>query len=469
MLAVDADNTLWGGIVGEDGPDGIAIGDSFPGNAYRALQQGLVYQAANGALIAIVSKNNEARRRRGLRRRRPATWSSSRAHLAARRVDWNSKADNLRSIADELNLGLDSFVFIDDNDVELDEVRQRLPGVEVVKVSDEPAEIARLTAGADRRSGSPGSPRRTAERTAMVQVDAERQCRGLDRALARGVPPARSGLTVRVFRAVDCPAGPRSTQLINKTNQFNLTTVRRDEAEVVTLASLRRRTAIYAAEVADRFGDYGLVAVAIVDCATRASWEIDTFLMSCRVLRRGVEDAILQVHRRRRLRRRRDTCCAASTGRRRRTARWPPSTPDRGFRRDRRGAIRGGAAADVGSETTSRSTAMLDSDPFRYFSDLLVLDAASSYPLYFLTAVAAGPTAAARPDRCLPALPDRAAAARALRAASGCSSTCSSSRATLWRDRAASWVWTTVLVVGGADPDGHLEGVRRSGRCSAST
>ena len=146
MLAVDADNTLWGGIVGEDGADGILIGDSFPGNGFRALQQGLAYQVANGALLVLVSKNNDADVAEVFEARQ-GDMVLQRTHFASMRVDWNSKADNLVSLAEELNLGVDSFVFIDDNDVELDEVRQRLPEVGLVKVTDEPDEIAALTAG----------------------------------------------------------------------------------------------------------------------------------------------------------------------------------------------------------------------------------------------------------------------------------------------------------------------------------
>ena len=289
VLAVDADNTLWGGIVGEDGADGIGIGDSFPGNGFRALQQGLVYQAANGALVVLLSKNNEQDVDDAFAARAEDMVLAPR-HLAARRVDWNSKADNLRSIAEELNLGLDSFVFIDDNDVELDEIRQRLPGVQVVKVGEEPADIARLTASLTAFRFAKVS-REDRERTAMVQVEADRKA-----AAAQSVSHEdflRSlDLRVRVFRPSAAQVG-RVTQLINKTNQFNLTTIRRDEAAVGALVASEAHR-VYAAEVSDRYGGYGLVAVAIVDCGSDA-WELDTLLMSCRVLRRGVEDAVLQV------------------------------------------------------------------------------------------------------------------------------------------------------------------------------
>ncbi|WP_385907530.1 HAD-IIIC family phosphatase [Terrabacter sp. GCM10028922] len=288
VLAVDADNTLWGGIVGEDGPEGIVIGDSFPGNGYRALQQGLVYQAAHGALIALLSKNNGPDVDEVFARR-AGDLVLSPEHLAARRVDWNAKVDNLREVADELNLGTDGFILLDDNDVELDEVRQRLPGVQVVKVGDEPEDVAETTA----QLTSFRFARVSAEdrgRTAMMRVETGR------RDAAAQAPSHEDflrslGLVVRVFAP-----GPshvaRVAQLVNKTNQFNLTTIRRDDAQVAALvASADHR--VYAAEVSDRFGGYGLVAVAVVECNDDA-WDVETFLMSCRVLRRGVEDAILQ-------------------------------------------------------------------------------------------------------------------------------------------------------------------------------
>ncbi|WP_183407863.1 HAD-IIIC family phosphatase [Nocardioides marmoriginsengisoli] len=287
VLAVDADNTLWGGIVGEDGADGILIGDSFPGNGFRALQQGLAYQAANGALLAMVSKNNEQDVEEVFDNR-SGDMVLGRSSFAAKRVDWNSKADNIAAIAAELNLGIDSFVFIDDNDVELDEVRQRLSGVEVVKVTDEASEIAELTAGfkAFRFARVSQEDR---ERTAMMQIEADRKS-AASGALSHEDFLRSLELTVRVFEPTEAHVG-RVAQLINKTNQFNLTTIRRDEAEVAALVADGTHR-VYAAEVSDRFGGYGLVAVAIVETGAER-WDVDTFLMSCRVLRRGVEDAIL--------------------------------------------------------------------------------------------------------------------------------------------------------------------------------
>jgi FkbH-like protein len=292
VLAVDADNTLWGGIIGEDGADGVIVGDSFPGNGFRALQNGLAYQVANGTLLVMVSKNN-APDVAEIFEVRQGDLVLTDKHFATKRVDWNSKADNLMSIAEELNLGVDSFVFIDDNDVELDEVRQRLPEVGLIKVTDEPSEIAELTAGLTAfRFAKVSSEDR--QRTSMMQVEVGRKTAAAQ-AQSHEDFLASLGLTVRVFKPESAHVG-RVTQLVNKTNQFNLTTIRRDEGEVSSLVASDDHR-VYAAEVSDKFGGYGLVAVAIVATGPETggdTWEVDTFLMSCRVLRRGVENAVIQ-------------------------------------------------------------------------------------------------------------------------------------------------------------------------------
>ena len=263
VLAVDADNTLWGGIVGEDGPDGVVVGDSFPGNAFRAFQQGLAYQAANGALLALVSKNNEDDVDE-LFEQRSGDLVLTPKHFAARRVDWNSKADNIGSIADELNLGVDSFVFVDDNDVELDEVRQRCSASRWSRsATSRPRSSACASLPAFRFARVSSEDR---ERTAMMQVERDRK------SAASEAPSHEEFLRslkiqVHVFGPSSAQVG-RVTQLVNKTNQFNLTTIRRDESQVSAFVDSDAHR-VYAAEVSDRFGGYGLVAVAIVDVPRR--------------------------------------------------------------------------------------------------------------------------------------------------------------------------------------------------------
>ena len=187
VLAVDADNTLWGGIVGEDGADGVIVGDSFPGNGFRALQNGLAYQVANGTLLVMVSKNNDADVAElfAARQRRPRPDATSTSPPSA--STGTARPTTSVSIAEELNLGIDSFIFIDDNDVELEEVRQRLPDVRVIKVTDEPSR--------DRRAhlDAVGLPvREGLERGPAAHLDdagrGRSQGGGRGRAVARGLP-----------------------------------------------------------------------------------------------------------------------------------------------------------------------------------------------------------------------------------------------------------------------------------------
>jgi FkbH-like protein len=294
VVVLDLDNTLWGGIVGEDGPGGIAIGPSGLGAAFAAFQDALLALRAQGVLLAIASKNNEADafeifdHHPGMRIRRD--------HLAAHRISWQPKSESLRELAGELSLGVDSFVFVDDSPTECAEVASVLPEVTVLQLPPEPAryvEALRAVPQLDRMT-------LTDEDRMRAAAYAAEKIRTAARAAAEGDPDAlrahlRSlALVVHVRRIGDAEVA-RAAQLTQKTNQFNLTTVRRSEADI---EAMRRDPAwrLYALDVTDRFGDYGttgLVFARRVDDG--ATWDLDTVLLSCRVLGRGVESALLRV------------------------------------------------------------------------------------------------------------------------------------------------------------------------------
>jgi FkbH-like protein len=286
-LVLDLDNTLWGGIVGEDGPTGIALGSEAPGNAYRAFQEAILGLHKRGIILAINSKNNERDALEVLERHPDMVLRPQ--HFASMRINWLDKATNLRSIAEELNIGLDSLVFVDDNATECALVRAQLPEVLTVELPSDPAlyrgllldltDFDTLTlTEEDRQRGKLYAQRR--ER----QVWEGQHADSLDGYLAE------LGLVVEVDRADDF-ALPRVAQLIGKTNQFNLTTRRHSEADVRRFAAADDALVI-TARVRDRFGDHGLVGTVIVFRAG-GEWLVDTFLMSCRVLGRGVESAML--------------------------------------------------------------------------------------------------------------------------------------------------------------------------------
>lgn len=286
VAVVDLDNTLWGGVIGEDGMDGIRVHrDEHKGAPYWQLQRALADLRRRGIVLAVASKNNPADAMEALEKHpgmllRPADFG-------AMRIGWNGKAQSLREIAEELNVGIDSLVFVDDNPVEREQVRMELPEVTVLELG-EPAGYARVVRECPlfERLAISAEDR---DRTAMYAAQAER--RKLEET-AGSVEDFYRSLEQRVT-VVPAPGSnlARIAQLTQKTNQFNLTTRRYSEAEIAALAA-DPASAVLGVSVADRFGDNGLVGVCILrfDGATAA---VDTLLMSCRVIGRTVETAIL--------------------------------------------------------------------------------------------------------------------------------------------------------------------------------
>jgi FkbH-like protein len=286
VLVVDLDNTLWGGVLGEDGIDGLQLGPEHPGAAHLALQRAVRAVRRRGVLLAIASKNDEEEALAALDRH-PAMLLRS-DDFAARRIDWNDKAANLRAIAEELNVGLDALAFLDDNAAERELVRLELPEVTVVELPADPMGYARALLDCP-----------VLERLALTDEDRRR-----DRLYAEQRERAalqRGGTSLEDFLRslrMEMAMGPlvpgsvaRVAQLTQKTNQFNLTTRRYSEQEIRTLAA-DGGARVYQVRVSDRFGDSGLVGVAITRTAGEA-WEIDSLLLSCRVIGRTVETAML--------------------------------------------------------------------------------------------------------------------------------------------------------------------------------
>jgi FkbH-like protein len=286
-IVVDLDNTLWGGVLGDDGPAGVKLGDEYPGNVFKDFQALLLGYRRRGFLLAIASKNNEDAVLEMLANH--SDMLLRREHFAAIAADWNPKADQLRRIAQTLNIGLDALVFVDDNPVERAHIRAELPMVHVVEMPESPlgyAAALRDVALLDRLRTS-SEDRARAE---MVRSDADRRSAEVT---AGSIDDFLRGLqmTVEVGQA-DATTLDRVHQLINKTNQFNLTTTRYSLDEVRRLAESAEARVAWL-RLADRYGDLGLVCVGIVRRTDERAWEIDTLLMSCRVMGRQVETAFL--------------------------------------------------------------------------------------------------------------------------------------------------------------------------------
>ena len=282
-VVLDLDGTLWGGVIGEDGLNGIQLGGSAVGESFSAFQRYLKSLSQRGILLAACSKNNEEDARRPFREHPEMVLRES--DFACFAADWRPKHENIRDIARTINIGTDALVFVDDNPVERATVRRNLPDVEVVEMPAEPARYVSALAGLKLFE----TLSLTAEdraRTHSIQGNMEREQLA---AAAGNVDDYLAGLGIRVQLApFDDVNMPRIVQLINKTNQFNLTTRRRTEADV---RSLPAGSYTQAMRVTDRFGDSGLTGI-LIAIPDGGLLRLDTWLMSCRVMGRKLEEAM---------------------------------------------------------------------------------------------------------------------------------------------------------------------------------
>jgi FkbH-like protein len=287
LLALDLDNTLWGGVVADDGLEGIEIGDTSPrGEAFKAFQRYILSLKDRGVLLAVCSKNDHEKAVEPFEKHPEMVLKMK--DFVSFKANWEPKSDNLRRIAAELGLGIDSFVFVDDNPAEIEIVRQFAPGVTTILLGSDPSDYAGQLK--DCRMFEPRSiTAEDARRTGQYLEEIERQslltsATDMDAYLESLAMEA----VIRDFNPLDVP---RLAQLINKSNQFNLTTRRRTEAEVQALIDHPGYVAL-SVRLEDRFGDHGLISI-IIGCISGETLHVDTWLMSCRVLKRQVEETVL--------------------------------------------------------------------------------------------------------------------------------------------------------------------------------
>ena len=281
VIVLDCDNTLWKGLCGEDGWQGVAVTE-----AHRALQQFMIDQMNAGMLLCLCSKNSEQDVLAVFDQR--TDMLLKREHLASWRINWSSKSENIKSLASELNLALDGFIFIDDNPVDCADVEINCPGVLTLRLPQDPALFASFFEHiwAFDHGGTTEEDR---NRVRMYQDNAQRE---RFRAQTSSLNDFIAGLMVRVEigEATEDQLS-RVSQLTFRTNQFNFTTIRRSPSEIREFLE-REDTGCLAVRVADRFGDYGLVGVVLYE-AEADRFKLDTFLLSCRVLGRAVEHTVL--------------------------------------------------------------------------------------------------------------------------------------------------------------------------------
>ena len=288
-LILDLDNTVWGGVIGDDGLAGIRIaqGDAT-GEAHLSIQAMALALRGRGVVLAVCSKNTDAVARVPFRDSPEMLLRED--HIAVFQANWDDKATNIRAIAQELSLGLDAMVFLDDNPMERDIVRRMVPQVAVPELPEDPALYARTLAAAGYFEATTFS----AEDRSRAEMYQQNARRATLQAQAGDLGAYLASLQMEIsFAPFDAAGRARISQLINKSNQFNLTTRRYPEAEV---AAVEAEPGCFTLQVrlVDKFGDNGMISCVVARPRGPGEWEIDTWLMSCRVLGRGVERMVLR-------------------------------------------------------------------------------------------------------------------------------------------------------------------------------
>lgn len=283
-LVLDLDNTLWGGILGEDGIDGIKIGGDYPGKAFLYFQNALAELTKQGVILTVCSKNNEDDVLEAWAKN-PYIILKER-YISAYRINWQNKADNIKELAAELNIGLDSMVFIDDNPIERELVKQMLPMVETPEFPTQPYELVSFFQSlVDKYFRIYNVTDEDKKKTAQYKANAERA-----KAATQFVDFAQflESLNIEItIEAANDLNIPRIAQMTQKTNQFNLTTRRYTDADIKSFVEAGWK--IWCISVKDRFGDNG-----ITGCIMLNGNHIDSLLLSCRILGKGIEFAFIK-------------------------------------------------------------------------------------------------------------------------------------------------------------------------------
>lgn len=288
-IVVDLDNTLWGGIVGEAGKNGIELSESKEGARYKDFQKRLKEIRELGIILAIASKNNYEDAIEVIRTHRDMVLRED--DFVSIKINWNPKSQSLREIASELNIGLDSIIFIDDSPIERESIIREIPEITVPEFPSDTSELnSFITEIYFEYLLSLKTTDEDKEKTSLYRQNIKREC------FMKHSASSEAFLQSLETKIRICQAGsediPRVSQLTQKTNQFNLTTRRYTEADIEAFIT-SGNSDIYIASVEDKFGYNGKVGVVIIKKTDSKTAEIDTFLMSCRIMGRYIEDQLI--------------------------------------------------------------------------------------------------------------------------------------------------------------------------------
>ncbi|MDR1726007.1 MAG: HAD-IIIC family phosphatase [Bacteroidales bacterium] len=288
VLILDLDNTLWGGILGEDGMENLKIGGDYPGNAFLKFQHLILELSREGVILAVCSKNNEDEVKEMWQKHPDNVLKEE--NFAALKINWNNKADNIREIAQDLNLGLDSFVFFDDNPRERELIKTYLPEVFVPDFPEKPYDLPVFFKNvAEQCFSIYNLTAEDLDKTQQYKANAARA--SMQKSFASMTDYIKSLNIVLDIKSVNDLSIIRAAAMTQKTNQFNLTTKRYTDADLRNIIA-NENGIIYTVSVADRFGDSGITGVCIIK-RVGVDAEIDTLLLSCRILGKEIEYAFI--------------------------------------------------------------------------------------------------------------------------------------------------------------------------------
>lgn len=285
-LILDLDNTLWGGIVGEDGYDGIKLGPEPPGNAFMEFQKTILSLHHRGIILAINSKNNFDDAMKVIKNHPYMILNEK--YFSSIKINWNDKVSNINQIITELNIGLDSVVFLDDDQINQELVRTMLPEVLVPKLPKDPSMFSKFLQDIIQFSNL----KITEEDKQRGKMYAQQKMRNELENTTTDLTTFLKKLELKIsIKEIDSFSLPRVSQLILKTNQFNLTTKRYQESEIEKMIDDENYFVCYV-NVKDKFGDNGITGVFIIKKESKKIWNLDTFLLSCRIMGRDIEKAV---------------------------------------------------------------------------------------------------------------------------------------------------------------------------------
>lgn len=290
LIVLDCDNTIWGGVLGEDGPEALEMSYGFPGEIYGIFQQQLKNLRKSGVMLAICSKNNEFEVLEMFNNHKKMILKQE--DIATIKANWRNKSSNISDILNLINVLPENTLFIDDLKFELDEVLEQFPNIQSCQVPKNIEDLPKILSNFNFEVTSHSLTKEDRARTSMMKAEETRRKELNSNTFQHYLESLSLKLRIEKLGADDKEKVSRFHQLVNKTNQFNFTTIRLNSNEIQELLN-SDRTEIFLMSAEDKYGDYGITGAVILEKIDKHNLMVQNYLLSCRVLGRGIEDTFL--------------------------------------------------------------------------------------------------------------------------------------------------------------------------------